>query len=72
MVRFVGHGMLEKYSREVEIEGPRPLHELLEELTIPQDLKNILIPVREARIVQSGDLVSEDDVIHLFIALSGG
>lgn len=72
MVRFIGHGMLERYSREVAVEGLKPLHELLEELSIPQDLKNILIPVRGARVVQDGDLISNDDVIHLFIALSGG
>ncbi|MGB9904910.1 MAG: hypothetical protein ACPLQO_09635, partial [Desulfotomaculales bacterium] len=66
MASFVGHGVLKKFSREIALGEPRPLGELLEELSIPPDLLAIVVPVKGTGILQAGDLISDNDVVHLF------
>jgi hypothetical protein len=72
LVTIIGHGPFEEYKCEISIKDTRILGELIESLSIPAELKEVLIPVKDSSILDFDYLVNENDEIHLFMQVSGG
>ena len=72
MACLIGHGSLKKYSRDITIDDPKIISEILDEMSIPQEIRDILILIKGSVIIKENNLIENDDEIHLFIAVMGG
>lgn len=72
MALFVGYGPFKEFSCEVRLPEPQPLGRILEQLPIPENLRDTLVAVRGSRIIRTQDVITDGDKIHLFMALGGG
>jgi hypothetical protein len=72
MAKVVGHGMLEKYSREIFLQNPIKLQELLTIIGIPDvTFENALFLKGNCRL-KKDDLVSDEDEVHFYLVPLGG
>jgi len=72
MITFIGHGVMKKYSRVVEYIAPIPLELYVRACDMPDSLYENLIAVKEPKVLSLDYIVSDGDIIHLFLALMGG
>ncbi len=72
MVEIIGHGLLSEYCGKFHVQETTTIQNLIDQLSIPAELVDILIPVRESLVLSINDKVNDNDVIHLYTALLGG
>ena len=72
MTKFVGNGVYKPYSREVDLEQPIMVKDLGKFLSIPKDLSDNLIVVRQSQVLGSEELINNNDEILFFFAAMGG
>jgi hypothetical protein len=72
MVSVIGYGPLKEYSGEFPIRGAKTIGDLISYLFIPKNLNDLIIPVIGTNVMNMDDAVHDNDIIHLYIALSGG
>ncbi len=72
MALLVGHGLLKKYSCDITINDSKIVSEILDEMAIPQKIRDILIVIKGSTIIEESNPIANDDEIHLFIAVMGG
>ncbi|MGB9812127.1 MAG: hypothetical protein ACPLRZ_02165 [Thermovenabulum sp.] len=72
MALFIGHGMLENYSREINIEDTEKLEYIIEFLKIPENLKEHVIFIRNHSKLDKDDLIKNEDEVHFYIIPFGG
>jgi len=72
MAIIIGHGMLQKYSRQIELKQPESLKTVLNQLTIPESMYDYIIFVRQHEKLEDDSIINNDDEIHLFMITFGG
>lgn len=72
MVKIVGHGILNKFSRELYIDVPLTLKELVKLVGIGEELMKDIVFVRGSIRIDGDELIKDGDEIHLFVAMCGG
>ncbi|NLZ52560.1 MAG: hypothetical protein GX892_05345 [Thermoanaerobacteraceae bacterium] len=72
MAIIIGHGMLQKYSRQIELKQPESLKAVLNQLTIPESMYDYIIFIRQHEKLEDDSIINNDDEIHLFMITFGG
>ncbi len=72
LTKIIGAGVMEPYSRELELQQPTPAGELVTLLQIPANLAEELLVVRGHSLLTDEELVMNGDEIHLYLAVMGG
>ncbi|RKL64411.1 hypothetical protein DXT63_01550 [Thermoanaerobacteraceae bacterium SP2] len=72
MAIIIGHGMLQKYSRQIEIKQPENLKTVLHRLMLPESIYDYIIFVRQHEKLEDDSIINNEDEIHLFMITLGG
>jgi sulfur carrier protein ThiS len=72
MVKIVGKGPFRPFSQEFVLVSPLKVQDLLERLSLPADLAESAIIVRNHQMLEFDELIQDDDEVMLFMAVMGG
>ncbi|MDN5331942.1 MAG: hypothetical protein PWP45_1167 [Tepidanaerobacteraceae bacterium] len=72
MTKFIGHGMLEIYSKELDIGGEEKLSNVVRFLNIPENLQEHIVFIKGGRTLNGDDLIKDGDEVHFYIVPFGG
>jgi hypothetical protein len=72
LTKVIGTGVMEPYSRELELEQPIKVCNLVKLLQIPPNLLEELLVVRGHHLLGDEELVMGGDEIMLYLAVMGG
>ena len=72
MTKFIGSGVLSKFSQEVILQKPIAAVQIPQLLDIQKPLADHLILVRDHHMLSDSYLVNDNDEIFLFLAVMGG
>ena len=72
MAKFIGKGVLQKYSQDLFLTNQIKVRDLPARLKLPDELANILIVVRDHRKLDFDELILDSDEVYLFVAVMGG
>ncbi|MCG0276482.1 MAG: hypothetical protein L5655_10055 [Thermosediminibacteraceae bacterium] len=72
MAKFIGHGILERYSKNIDIEKEEKLNHIIKILNIPDDLKEHIIFIKNNKKLNFDNLIKNDDEVHFYITPLGG
>ncbi|MGB9839470.1 hypothetical protein [Thermovenabulum sp.] len=72
MAKFFGHGILEGFSGEIQIEKEEKLEKIIEKMNLPENLKEHVIFLRNHLLLEKDDLIKDEDEVHFYILPFGG
>jgi hypothetical protein len=72
LTRIIGTGVMQPYSREINLQQPIKVCELVKLLQIPPNLAEELLVVRGHRLLTDEEQVVSGDEIFLYLAVMGG
>ncbi|MCF6096311.1 hypothetical protein L1766_04725 [Thermovorax subterraneus] len=72
MAKFIGHGILEIYSKELDIADGEKLSNVMSFLNIPENLQEHIVFVKNGRTLKDDDLIKDGDEVHFYIVPFGG
>lgn len=71
-IKIIGAGVMQPYSREINLEEPMRVRDLVNLLQIPANLAEELLVVREHRLLTDEEQIKNGDEIFLYLAVMGG
>ena len=72
LTKIIGTGVMKPYSRELELEQPILVRELVDLLQMPANLAEELLVVRGHGLLSNEELIMNGDEIFLYLAVMGG
>ena len=72
LTKIIGTGVMQAYSREIELEEPMIVRDLVKMLEMPANLVEELLVVRGHRLLTDEEPVLNGDEIYLYLAVMGG
>jgi sulfur carrier protein ThiS len=72
MIKIVGKGPFRPFSQDIFLASPLKVQDLLESLSLPADLAESAIVVRNHQMLELDELIQDDDEVILFMAVMGG
>ena len=72
MLKVIGKGSMQAFSREIDLKKQVSVANLPELLQMPRELAESLIVVRGHSKLDEKDIILKDDEIYLFLAVMGG
>jgi hypothetical protein len=72
MIEIRGRAPLQKYSRILPASLDMDIHHMFDLLEIPYDLRTAILAVKNGRVVQHSEAVTDGSVIDLIIMPEGG
>jgi len=71
-MKIIGKGVFKNIQQEIFLNKPIKVNELEKFLSLPRDLENNLIIVRQNKKLNDDDLIYQDDKVILFFTPMGG
>lgn len=72
MIEIRGRVPLEKYSGSVPVSSDTQVRQLFDILGIPEDLRGYILAIRNGKIIQHSDIVTDGSALDLIIIPEGG
>ncbi|OQB24198.1 MAG: hypothetical protein BWY11_01272 [Firmicutes bacterium ADurb.Bin182] len=72
MAEFIGKGPYLEYSSVIKLNEPVRVSEIASLLSLPDSLASSFIAVRNHCAIYEKDLIYDDDVVFLYLAVMGG
>ena len=72
LTKIIGTGVMKPYSRELELQQPILVRELVDMLQMPANLAEELLVVKGHRLLKDEEQIMSGDQIYLFLAVMGG